>query len=149
MEARKMKKLMLVIVAMFIATTGFAQRATYMWSNDNVKTVSGVITDNQRPCAILKADDGKEYRVHLGPIWYWEQNGYSLSLSNATIKGNVKEINGVYDIFPFTIEQSGKVMMFADDNGIPKWSQGKGWGRGYGRGYGYGRGRGWNCPYRR
>lgn len=147
-----MKKLMLVMIMLFVVSTiTFAQRATYMWGNDNVKTITGTITENQRPCAILKASDGKEYRVHLGPIWYWEQNGYNLLLSEATIKGNVRELNGVYDIFPFTIEQSGKVMTFADDNGVPKWSGGKGWGRGYGRGYGWGRGygRGWNCPYRR
>lgn len=149
MEVKKMKKLGLVILMLFTATTIFAQRATYMWGNDNVKTITGTVIDNQRPCAVVKATDGKEYRVHLGPIWYWDQNGYNLSLSDVTIKGNVRELNGVYDIFPFTIEQSGKVMTFADDNGVPKWSQGKGWGRGYGRGYGRGWGRGWNCPYRR
>jgi hypothetical protein len=59
----------------------------------------------------------------------------------------VKEVQGKYEFYPWEIVQDGKTMTFADDNGVPNWSKGKGYGKGNGKGRGYGRGRG-NCPYR-
>ncbi len=161
----KNKTLITLAFLLIIATMTFAQRANWQWSDENVQTISGTVTDNSRPCGFLKADDGKVYRIHMGPVWFWDNNNYALALTNATIKGNVKESNGEYDIFPFTITQNSKTMIFSDDNGIPKWSQGngrgkgygwkgngRGWGRGYcwrnNDGYGWGRGNNPNCPYR-
>jgi hypothetical protein len=127
-----MKNLIVIIFLLIVTSAAFSQRANTQWGNDNVQTVSGTITDNQRPCAFLKGNDGNTYRVHMGPIWYWNQNSYSLSLSDAVIKGNVSINDGEYNIYPYTIEQGGTKMIFADDNGIPKWSneKGNGWGRG-------------------
>lgn len=159
------KSIITIAILLLITTVTFAQRANWQWGNDNVQTITGTITDNTRPCGFLKADDGNVYRVHLGPVWYWNQNDYALALTNAIIKGNVKEVNGEFNVYPYTITQDGKTMTFADDNGVPKWSNGKGWGkgncrgrgngngwgRGNGNGWGNGNGNGWgrgNCPYR-
>lgn len=131
-----MKKTILIISLIFITSVSIAQITNTFWGNNNVQTITGTITDNVRPFGLIKADDGKIYRIHLGLIWYWEQNNYSLALTIATIKGNVIETNGEYEIFPSTITQNGKTMTFVDDNGIPKWSQGRGnkWGQQNGNG---------------
>jgi len=105
----------------------------------DVKTISGKVTDNTRPCGTIVSDDGTEYKIHLGPIWYWEENKYNLNLTDAQIKG---EVSG-NDIYPYEIVQDGKKMVFTDDKGVPKWNtDGKRYGRGYGKGYKKGNGRG-------
>ena len=142
----KIKTTITFALLLLIATYAIAQRGNWKWGNDNVQTVSGTVTDNTRPCGFIKADDGKVYKIHLGPIWYWNQNDYALALTTATIKGNVKETNGENEIFPYTITQNGKAMTFTDDNGIPKWSQGKG--NGNSKGNCRGRGNCGNCPCR-
>lgn len=155
-----MKKITFILSAVLLlaATLTFAQRGSMNRGNDNVQTITGTVTDNDRPCGFIKADDGKIYKIHFGPVWYWNQNDYALALTTASIKGNVKETNGEYDIYPYVITQNGKTMTFADDNGILKWSQGNGNGNGkgncWGRGNGNGNGKGWgrgncgNCPCR-
>lgn len=150
----KNKSIIALTLILLAATLSFAQRGNWNWGNDNVQTVTGTVTDNIRPCGFLKGNDGKTYKIHLGPVWFWNQNNYALALTTATIKGNVKEINGENNIYPYTITQDGNTMTFTDDNGIPKWSQGKG--RGYGKGncWNKGNGNGWgrgnccNCPCR-
>jgi len=139
-----MKSLFLTLAILFIATSGFAQRANKQWGNENVQTISGTIYDNSRPTSYMKTGDGTYYKIHLGPIWYWNDNNYSLSLSDATIKGNVKTIKGEYHLFPFTIEQGGTKIILADDNGVPKWGNSKGRNNEMQNGNGYGRGNG-NC----
>ena len=149
-----MKNLLMLLAFLLLTTVAFAQRANNQWSNENVQTVSGTITDNQRPSGSLKTSDGTEYIVHLGPVWFWNNNNYNLSLSDASIKGNVKTINGQNHLYPFTIEQNGNKIVLADDNGTPKWGSnkgngnrnGNGNGRGncWGNGNGNGNGRG-NC----
>ena len=167
---KNMKNLLLSLAFLLLTTAAFAQRANNQWSNENVQTISGTIYDNSRPTSYMKTDNGTYYKVHLGPIWYWSDNNYELLLSYATIKGNVKTINGDYHIYPFTIEQNGNKITLADDNGVPKWGnskgRGKGWrngngngwrnGNGNGNGWGNGNGNGWrngndnccNCPCR-
>ncbi|MCX6158694.1 MAG: hypothetical protein NTY74_12020 [Ignavibacteriae bacterium] len=129
-----MKNLLMLLAFLLITTTSFAQRANNQWSNENVQTISGTITDNQRPSASLKTSDGTEYIVHLGPVWFWNNNNYNLSLSDASIKGNVKTINGQNHLYPFTIEQNGSKLILADDNGTPKWGSNKGNGNRNGNG---------------
>ena len=111
--------------------------AFYAFASGDVQTITGTITDNIRPCGNIKTDDGKEYKIHLGPVWYWEENKYELTMSAATIKG---EIDGS-DIYPYEITQDGKTMTFTDEKGVPKWSNGNCPGRGNGKGYGKG-----DCP---
>ena len=142
LKYKTMKNLFMILAFLLLATASFAQRANNQWSNENVKTISGTITDNQRPSGYLKATDGTDYIVHLGPVWFWNNNNYNLSLSDAIIKGNVKTIKGEYHLYPFTIDQNGSKIVIADDNGVPKWGNSKGNGKRNGKGYGWRNGRG-------
>lgn len=122
---------------MFIASLVFAQRTL---NPDNIKTISGTITSIDHPVAKFKADDGTEYDLRMGPYWYWQNNNYSLTNTNATVKGEISTKNGVNEIYPFEIEQNGTKIKLADENGLPLWSKG-----GKGRNKGYGKGCP-NCP---
>ncbi len=124
-----MKKLLIIAFVLLTVTMANAQVSSRMWGNDNVQTITGTVTDNQRPSAYMKSGDGTEYLVHLGPVWFWDQSKYMLELAEATIKGNVKVLNGINHLYPFTIEQKGNTMVLADDNGVTKWGN-KGNGRG-------------------
>lgn len=132
-----MKKLLVLAFVLVAVTLANAQVANRQWGNDNVQTITGTVTDNQRPSGSIKTSDGTEYVVHLGPVWFWNQSKYMLSLAEATIKGNVKVLDGKSHIYPFTIEQNGTKMVLADENGVPKWGNGNGWGKGNGRVYGW------------
>ena len=118
------------LVIILFASITFAQRSDNQREYndvDDVKTISGEFINTDRPNAKFNSDDGTEYIVHLGPYWYWEQNDYEVSTNTQTsIKGEVKQVNGQDEMYPWTIEQSGKSMNFTDDNGVPKWSKGKG-----------------------
>ncbi len=154
-EDKKMKTLKLAIAFLtlvFFSNMASAQRSDGSTSEyidvDNVQSVSGEITDVNHPIAKMKGDDGNEYEIHMGPFWYWNDNGYKLEHQvRAQIRGEVKQVQGRYEFYPWEITQNGKTMTFADDNGVPKWSKKKG--KGYGKGKGYnGRGKGkcrnWN-----
>ncbi len=159
------KVIILTVFTLLLVASTFAQRANNWWSNENVQTISGTVYDNVRPTSYMKTDDGTYYKVHLGPIWFWNQNNYSFLTGAVKIKGNVKTQNNELQIFPFTIEQNGSVIILADDQGAPKWGnrggRGKGNnnsmnnsngnGRGRGNCWGNGNGNGWgrgNCPCR-
>ena len=162
------KQLILTLLVMFIAASVFAQRTL---NPENIKTISGTITSIDHPVAKFKADDGTVYDLRMGPYWYWQNNNYSLTATYATVKGEIESKNGVNEIYPSEIEQSGSTIKLADDKGFPLWSKGgKGWDKGKGNGKGcpncpcwknknnndnssgwQGRGfgnRGRNCPYR-
>jgi hypothetical protein len=147
----KMKTLKLALAfltLLFFSNIASAQRSDQTTSEaydvDNVQTVSGEITEVNHPIAKMKGDDGNEYEIHMGPFWYWDQNQYKLQHQvRAQVKGEVKQVQGRYEFYPWEITQEGKTMTFADDNGVPKWSKGKGMrhGNGYGKGYGRGKGK--------
>jgi hypothetical protein len=149
---KTLKSALVLTVVFLMAGFAYSQRSDGTTSEyidvDNVQTVEGEITDVNHPIAKMKGDDGKEYEVHMGPFWYWDENQYKLQHNvRARIKGEVKEVQGRYEFYPWEIVQDGKTMTFADDKGVPSWSKGKGKGKGNGKGKGYGKGRG-NCPYR-
>jgi hypothetical protein len=121
-----MRTLFLVLTFLLITTATFAQRANNKWSNENVQTITGIIYDNSRPTSYMLSDNGTYYKVHLGPVWFWKQNNYSLLTGAVKIKGNVKTQGSELQLYPFTIEQNGSVITLADDNGVPKWGKNNG-----------------------
>lgn len=144
-------KILMTAILLMIASVTFAQRAdrnqSEYFDTDNVQTIKGTVSSVNHPISIIKSDDGKEYEMHMGPFWYWNQNDFELN-NNASveIKGEVKERNGIYELYPWTIIQNGKTMSFADDKGVPNWSGGRGKGNWRGKGYGWQRGWGrGNC----
>ena len=131
---KKTKFIMLLAIIVFAAITAFSIQ-------DDKVTVSGTFTDITRPNITLKADDGNEYLIHIGPIWYWNENKYSInSNSSAEIYGKLE--TGKKEIYAYTIKQDGVTINLADENGNPVWwkdGQGKNrndnWGQGRGNGY--------------
>jgi hypothetical protein len=90
------------------------------------------------PIATFKSEDGIAYQIHMGPYWYWLNNGYKLNNETATIKGEVKTVNGINELYPIEVTQNGTTIKLTDDKGIPLWAGYNGNGRGNGRGNGYG-----------
>ncbi|MFC1718021.1 hypothetical protein ACFL6S_30450, partial [Candidatus Poribacteria bacterium] len=88
--------------------------------------------------------DGKEYILHLGPLWYWQEKGCTIEEGqDVKITGAVEEIDGVLHVYPQIIEVDGKSIELTDENGMPVWAGCRGGrGRGYNRrgsGPGFGR----------
>jgi hypothetical protein len=141
-DTKMKKQLILTLLVMFIAASVFAQRTL---NPDNIKTISGTITSIEHPVAKFKADDGTEYDLRMGPYRYWQNNNYSLTTTDATVKGEVNIKNGVNEIYPSEIEQSGSTIKLTNDKGFPLWSKGgKAWNKGNGKGWKKGNGKGWN-----
>lgn len=82
-----------------------------------VITLDGQITNVLLPLAILKSDD-KEYTVHLGPVWYWQQKNYELSKGAVQLTGVVEEVDGQGHFYPSKIIQ-GKTTIILDE-GSPR-----------------------------
>lgn len=134
--------LLLVGVSLTLGQTGRSRGASERFDTDDVKTLNGTITNVNRPYATFKADDGKEYQVHMGPYWFWERHEYALKKNiKTTIKGEVEDVKGTLHVYPWEVIQDGKTMTLADDDGVPAWA-GRRVGRSIGKGYGYGPGRG-------
>lgn len=111
--------LILICAGLAFGQTGRAGQ----YPSDDVKTLRGTITNVDRPVATFKAEDGHEYRLHMGPIWFWEREGYSLRKdASATIKGEVEDIKGSLHLYPREIVQEGRTVTLADDDGVPEWA---------------------------
>jgi len=122
---KKTKFIMLFAIIITIATiTAFTAFPTLV--QDELVTVTGTFTDITRPNITLKADDGSEYLIHIGPIWYWDENKYSInSNSSAEIYGRL--VSGKKEIYAYSIKQGGVTIKLADDSGNPLWwNDGKG-----------------------
>lgn len=132
-------RISIALILVFLAGTIYAQRNTT--TNDPV-TLTGSITEVNHPIAIFKAEDGTDYQIHMGPYWYWLNNGYKLNNETATIKGEVKSVNGINELYPVEVIQNGMTIKLTDDNGIPLWANNNR--NGNGRGYGWNNG---NCKY--
>ncbi len=111
----------------YVQTDGRATQGSEKRDVDDVKTLKGTITEVKHPYATFKSEDGKEYHVHMGPQWYWEREKYQLKHNvKAQIKGEVKQVEGKFEFYPWEIVQDGKSMNFADETGKPKWSSERG-----------------------
>jgi hypothetical protein len=138
----KVAALMMVSALSVLAQAGRSNGRSERFDTDDVKTVEGMITKVDHPYATLKAEDGNEYKIHLGPFWFWEHRDYSLKINaNAKLKGEVENVKGAMHFYPWEIVQDGRIFTLAGDDGVPSWA-GKRSSRGQGKGAGYGGGRG-------
>jgi len=158
-------KILTLAMVLIISGTLFAQRTL---NTENIKEISGTVTEVNHPVAKISGDDGTLYELRMGPYWYWSNNNLSLSANTAIVlRGEVKNLNGINQIYPYDLTQNGTKIVLANDDGTPKWFKGKGkrgnrgnnsfrkgnrgnnenW-NGRGNGRGYGRGNNPNCPYR-
>ncbi len=116
----------LMSVTLALAQQGRSQGASERYDQDEVKTINGTVTKVDHPYATLKGDDGKEYQVHLGPLWYWQREKLELKPNVKTqIKGEVDEVKSAYHLYPWEIVQDGKTMVLADEDGVPSWAGGR------------------------
>lgn len=136
MKGLKMNRIVISLIFTFlIATLIFPQNknlnsAITRWSGTTVTSVKGEIIQIQNPIAQFKSSDGKIYELRLGPIWFWANNNYELKTGEKVeIKGAVKEDNGMFYMFPYTIKNQDKTIILADSTGLPLWSKGGKWGR--------------------
>ena len=137
-------KLYISILLTIILFGGFV----FAQVNTDPVTITGNITEVNHPIAKFKSDDGTVYEIHMGPYWYWLNNGYKLNNESAVIKGEVKTVNGVNQLFPNEVIQNGATIKLADNNGVPLWA---GYKNNNGKGYGWKNGKGncgkcQNCP---
>lgn len=149
-------KLKFNLVMLLILLTGFAFAQRNTTDTFTPVTITGNITEVNHPIATFKSEDGTEYQIHMGPYWYWLDNGYKLNNESAVITGEVKTVNGINELYPVEVSQNSATIKLTDEKGIPLWASN--WGNGNGRGNGYGwnngngngRGNGWNngnCKY--
>lgn len=136
------------LLILFLATVVMAQQgrrgsARERWDSDKVVTLKGEITEVNMPVAKFKSE-GKEYSVHLGPIWFWNQKDYELKKGEAELRGELEKANDSLHFYPYTVTQGSAKFELADDDGVPHWSARAGAGRGgmMGRGQHHGQGRG-------
>ena len=134
-------KLYISIALILVLAGGFL----FAQVNNEPITITGNITEVNHPIAKFKSDDGTIYEIHMGPYWYWLNNGYKLNNETAVVKGEVKSVNGVNELFPVEITQNGNSIKLTDKDGIPLWAGQK---NNNGKGYGWKNGRGncGNCP---
>lgn len=142
-----MKKIILIATLLLFATisilpqNGRAGKRGEKWDKDEVVKVSGTIKSVNHPVAVINGNDGKEYELRMGPVWFWKNNDYKLQTGEKIeISGEIENDNGKSYLYPFVINQNGKEITLADEDGVPVWSRG---GRGNNRNNdnrGYGRG---------
>ncbi|MBZ0201326.1 MAG: hypothetical protein K8H86_15765 [Ignavibacteriaceae bacterium] len=142
--------LLLFAVISILPQNGRARQMGERWDKDEVVKVTGTLKSVSHPVAIVNGNDGKEYELRMGPVWFWKNNDYKLQPGEKIeISGEIENDNGKYYLYPYVINQNGKEIKLADEDGVPVWSRG---GRGNSRNYdnrGYGRGgnRGGRCRW--
>ena len=125
-----------------ISQQGRSQGTSERFDVDDVKTISGTITEVNHPRATLKTADGKEYEIHLGPYWYWQRHRFALEKgAKVEVKGETEDVKGTMHMYAWQIKEGKNVMTLADDDGVPEWAGRRnsrggeyGWGKG---GFGY------------
>lgn len=137
-----MKKTLSLAVALFLIL-GFSEwtagqpgrkgRAYPSRTAGEVVTLKGEITNVLKPFATFKSE-GKEYKVHLGPVWYWNQEKFELGKGQAEIIGEYEEIDGELRFYPNKIVQGKVEIVLVSDDGWPRWAD-KGFRRDF-RGHG-------------
>lgn len=136
--------LKLNLVMLLILLSGFALAQRNTTDTFTPVTITGNITEVNHPIANFKSEDGTVYQIHMGPYWYWLNNGYKLNNESAVIKGEVKTVNGINELYPVEVSQNGTTIKLTDDKGIPLWAGYNGNGNGRGKGYGWNNG---TCKY--
>jgi len=90
---------------------------------DVLVTLEGKIVDAARPTATFEAG-GKSYSVHLGPVRYWSEKGWSLADGDrVTVTGQLETKDGAAHLYPHRIVRRDETLVLADENGVPLWSR--------------------------
>lgn len=114
--------LLLAFVILALAQDGRRTSARERWDQDKIVTLKGEISQVLMPLATFKSE-GKEYTVHLGPVWFWRENDYKLETGAVEIRGELEAEKEVLHLYPYVITQGKTMITLASDDGSPKWSK--------------------------
>lgn len=132
-----------VLLGMFLllalaAVPAFARRADGACERrdaDTIVTLDGKVMElpDGARMALFQAD-GKTYLLHMGPRWFWNDNGYALAKHDRIqVTGQVSgDTPDSLNLYPHTISRDGETWTLADADGRPAWAR-SGKGRGGGR----------------
>lgn len=143
MKTRIVKILLGLVVGMLLSSPVWAQRGmgrttmqTYMMKYDpnTVETVSGEVTDvvyiqkNTRGqmtgVHILVKTASETIPVHLGPVWYIENQEQFKKGDQVTVTGSRITLNNSSAIVAAQIVRGEMTLRLRDQNGFPAW---RGW----------------------
>ena len=113
--------LVLSMSAVTFAQSGRKGMSPRAQSTGETVTLKGEIANILKPLAIFKTKD-REYTVHLGPVWYWNQENIKLETGKTEISGEREEVDGQWYIYPSKISQGKTTIALVTDNGFPKWA---------------------------
>ncbi len=97
---------------------GLAQAGSYGCRHQEKVIIKGQLIQVKHPIALVAGEDGRTYRVRLGPYWFWKEKGYRLK------KGAKIRIIGIKQgvlIFPIVIETEKTRLLIRDECGLPLW----------------------------
>lgn len=119
-----------VVFVVLIATTlAFSYNGWRIqnWDKSKVTTIEGKVTFAYG--AIINVDaKGKEYIVHLGRPFYWQNQDVKIEKGTSVkITGMTIEIDGKMNMYPQSVVIGQKEIKVADENGIPVWAGNAGW----------------------
>ena len=80
--------------------------------------IRGRVVEIKHPIALVAGEDGKTYRIRLGPYWFWKEKGYRLK------EGLFVRVVGLRQgrlIFPIIIETGRDRILIRDECGLPLW----------------------------
>ena len=80
-------------------------------------SLKGEITNVLRPLATFESE-GRQYILHLGPLWYWEQENLSLIKGPAEITGEAEEVDGEWHFLPYQIKQGQATIVVRESPGL-------------------------------
>ena len=94
--------------------------------DDDPVALAGTLDLTTRSEATLQTAEGETVRVHLGPSWYYREQGWELESGDAVeIDGYVTEQDGVRHVHPTEIRHGEQVMAMVDADGDPAWAGGR------------------------
>jgi hypothetical protein len=74
---------------------------------------------------LVLESDGKATEVHLGPSWFLEQQGITVSKGDVVqVTGSLVEQDGTTFLIAREIRKGAKVVTLRDERGVPAWSGG-------------------------
>ena len=121
--------MLLTLAGVSLAQPGMKCKMSGGQTAGDAVTLKGEITNVLIPLAQLKSE-GKEYTVHLGPLWYWKQENLGLENGAVEMIGEKEEMNGEWHFYPNEIVQGKVEIVLATENGTPKWAA-SGMGKGH------------------
>jgi hypothetical protein len=75
---------------------------------------------------ITLSSDGQDMDVHLGPSWFLDREGVSVSKGDAVeVNGSVIELNGETFMIARELKTDKKVVKLRDEQGVPAWAGGR------------------------